>query len=58
MLCFHGHDKNVILDSDDGIGLIVMDANTGNVVWVNNIFGYDYAYTPIVIAQNGVFGPG
>lgn len=58
MLYFHGHDINATSDTDKNVGLIAMDANTGKVVWLNNVFGYDYANTPIVIAQNGVFGPG
>ncbi|WP_405410930.1 PQQ-binding-like beta-propeller repeat protein [Maribacter sp. Asnod1-A12] len=58
MLYFHGHNINASSDSDEDVGLIAMDANTGDVIWLNNIFGNDRAYTPIVIAQNGVFGPG
>lgn len=58
MLYFHGHDITASGDTKKNVGLIAMDANTGKVVWLNNVFAYDYASTPIVIAQNGVFGPG
>ncbi|SMC72467.1 outer membrane protein assembly factor BamB family protein [Cellulophaga tyrosinoxydans] len=58
MLYFHGHDINRTNDTRQNVGLIAMNANNGEVVWLNTIFGYDYANTPIVIAQNGVFGPG
>jgi len=58
MLFFHGHNIGASSDIDENVGLIAMDANTGEVVWLNNVFGNDYANTPIVIAQNGVFGPG
>lgn len=58
MLYFHGHDIGRSNDTRQNVGFIAMDANNGEVIWLNTIFGYDYANTPIVIAQNGVFGPG
>ncbi|NHF58555.1 PQQ-like beta-propeller repeat protein [Flavobacteriaceae bacterium TP-CH-4] len=56
-LFFHGHDFNRTDDTDNNVGLLSMDANTGEVLWLNNSFRYQYTLIPLVVAQNGVFGP-
>jgi outer membrane protein assembly factor BamB len=57
-LFFHGHNITVTSDIDDNVGFFSMNASTGEILWLNNTFRYDYISTPIVVAQNGIFGPG
>jgi len=56
-LFFHGHDINRTDDTDQNVGFMSMDANTGEVLWLNTRFGSGYISAPLVVAQNGVFGP-
>jgi len=56
-LFFHGHDIGRSDDTDNNVGLLSMDANTGEVLWLNNSFRYQRTITPLVVAENGVFGP-
>lgn len=56
-LFFHGHDIGRTDDTDQNVGLMGMDANTGEVLWLNPEFGSGYISAPLVVAQNGVFGP-
>jgi len=54
---FVGHEIGRTNDTDNNVGLFSMDANTGEISWLNNTFRYGSPITPIVVAQNGVFGP-
>ena len=56
-LFFHGHAINRSDDIDNNVGLLSMDANTGEVLWINTAFRYGHSLVPLVIADNGVFGP-
>jgi len=56
-LFFHGHDIGRTSDVDQNVGLISVDANTGEVLWLNNTFGDGRISAPLVVAQNGNFGP-
>lgn len=56
-LFFHGH---AILRSDNidqNVGLMSVDASTGEIVWLNNFFRSRRTIVPLVVAENGVFGP-
>ncbi len=53
-LFFLGYD---IDDSDNITGLLSMDANTGKILWANTTFKNGSSLTPLIIAQNGIFGP-
>ena len=55
-LYFHGYE--ILSDRDDGQGFMCLDAATGALVWLNEAFGYGSAIPPLVVADNGVFGPG
>ncbi|TPN88895.1 outer membrane protein assembly factor BamB family protein [Aquimarina algicola] len=58
MLYFFGHDINGPSEStDENSGLICMDANNGKVVWVSSTLAPFKSITPVVVAENGVFGP-
>ena len=54
-LFFHGYE--ILSDLDDSRGLYCFDAATGEAIWFNDTFGSG-GITPIVIADNGSFGPG
>jgi outer membrane protein assembly factor BamB len=51
---FKGASNNI----DDNVGLIVLDASTGEFQTLDNYFRYSNACTPLVMAANGVFGAG
>lgn len=42
---------------DEAVGLMCLDAATGELLWVNPAFRYG-DYPPVVVAKNGVFKPG
>ena len=56
-LFFHGHAILRSDDTDQDVGLMSMDANTGEIVWLNNFFRRGFPIAPLVVAENGVFGP-
>lgn len=56
-LFFHGHDILRTDDTDQNVGLLSVDANTGEVLWLNTHFRFGSPVVPSVVAQNGVFGP-
>ncbi|MGB6152471.1 MAG: PQQ-binding-like beta-propeller repeat protein [Pricia sp.] len=55
-LIFHGHDVLKTGDTDKDVGLLCLDANSGEVIWINNTFRFN-SIVPLVVAENGVFGP-
>lgn len=55
-LFFHGHDILRTDDTDQNVGLLAVDANTGEVLWLNTFFRNGSPIPPTVVAQNGVFG--
>ncbi|MDO1513297.1 PQQ-binding-like beta-propeller repeat protein [Maribacter confluentis] len=56
-LFFRGHNLAGEGGTDENVGLLSMDANTGRVLWLNTFFRYGSALVPLVVAENGVFGP-
>ncbi len=56
-LFFHGHAILRTGDLDQDVGLMSIDANTGEIVWLNSFFGNGFPVAPLVVAENGVFGP-
>ena len=56
-LFFHGHAILRTGDIDQDVGLMSIDANTGEIVWLNGFFGNGFPIAPLVVAENGVFGP-
>ena len=56
-LFFHGHDIGKEGDIEENVGLICMNPNNGEVLWLNNFFRSGSALAPLVVAQNGIFGP-
>lgn len=56
-LFFHGHAILRTGDIDQDVGLMSIDANTGEIEWLNGFFGTGSHITPLVVAENGVFGP-
>lgn len=57
ILYTYGHDFLHTPDTNNNVGLIAMDANTGKTLWLNPLFRYGTHIAPLVIAENGVFGP-
>lgn len=57
ILVTYGHDFLHTNDLDNNVGLMTIDANTGKVIWLNSFFRYGSHIAPLVIAENGVFGP-
>jgi len=57
-LFFHGHDILRTDDTDQNVGLMSVDANTGEVLWLNTFFGDGSVIPSTVVAQNGVFSTG
>ncbi|WP_214613081.1 outer membrane protein assembly factor BamB family protein [Zobellia barbeyronii] len=55
VLFYHGH--YISSDSDEKVGLLSLDANTGEVLWLNPFFDNGYHINPLIVAENGVFGP-
>ncbi len=55
-LYFQGQSFDID-DIDEAVGLMCLDAATGEFLWVNKAFRYG-DYPPVVVAQNGVFKPG
>lgn len=56
-LFFHGHDINRTDDTELNTGLFCMDANTGEIIWLNYLVDGLRPIAPLVVAQNGIFGP-
>jgi outer membrane protein assembly factor BamB len=56
-LFFHGHAILRTDDTDQNVGLMSIDASTGEIVWLNNFFRRGFPIAPLVVAENGVFGP-
>ncbi len=56
-LFFHGHAILRSDDTDQNVGLMSIDANTGEILWLNNFFRRGFPIAPLVVAENGVFGP-
>ena len=56
-LFFHGHAILRSGDTDQDVGLMSIDASTGEIVWLNSFFGSGFPIAPLVVAENGVFGP-
>lgn len=56
-LFFIGHDINGPGSTSENSGMLCMDANTGEVLWVNPDFSRLKSIAPLVVAENGVFGP-
>ena len=56
-LFFHGHDIGKEGGIEENVGLICMNPNNGEVLWLNNFFRSGSALAPLVVAQNGIFGP-
>ncbi|WP_276166355.1 PQQ-like beta-propeller repeat protein [Zobellia alginiliquefaciens] len=57
ILFSYGHDLYRTDDTDNNVGLLTIDANTGKTLWLNSFFRYGARLNPLVIAENGVFGP-
>lgn len=57
-LFFLGHDINGPGDTDENTGMLCMDANTGAVLWINPDYARFKSIPPLVVGENGVFGPG
>jgi len=57
-LFFHGHDILRTDEIDGNVGLIAVDANTGETLWLNTFFRFGSPIPPTVVAQNGVFSTG
>ena len=55
-LYFQGQSFDID-DLDEAVGLMCLDAATGELLWVNPAFRYG-DYPPVVVAKNGVFKPG
>ncbi|SIS53928.1 Outer membrane protein assembly factor BamB, contains PQQ-like beta-propeller repeat [Zobellia uliginosa] len=53
----YGHDILRTENDEDSVGLLAIDANTGEALWLNPLFEYGYHMLPLVVADNGVFGP-
>ena len=56
-LFFRGHDLSRDTNTSENVGLLSMDANTGKVLWLNPFFRFGSSLNPLVVAENGVFGP-
>jgi len=56
-LFFLGHDINGLGDTDENTGMLCMDANNGKVLWINPDLARFKSIPPLVVAENGVFGP-
>ena len=56
-LFFRGHNLDGEGGTDENVGLLSMDANTGELLWLNPFFRFGSALIPLVVAENGVFGP-
>ena len=56
-LFFRGHNLDGDGGTDENVGLLSMDANTGEVLWLNPLFRFGTVLIPLVVAENGVFGP-
>lgn len=57
-LFFHGQDFDGTGDIDQNVGTFALDASDGALVWLDNVTRYASTVTPLVIADDGVFGPG
>ncbi|CAZ98047.1 PQQ-binding-like beta-propeller repeat protein [Zobellia galactanivorans] len=57
ILFTHGHDILRNKNDEDSVGLLAMDANTGETLWLNPLFRFGSHIVPLVVADNGVFGP-
>ncbi|MBQ4914259.1 PQQ-binding-like beta-propeller repeat protein [Maribacter sp. MMG018] len=57
ILFTYGHDFFHSSDPNNNVGLMAIDANTGKTLWLNPLFRYGAHIAPLVIAENGVFGP-
>ena len=44
-------------DLDEAVGLMCLDAATGEFLWINSAFRYGN-FSPVVVAKNGIFKPG
>ncbi|CAM4239791.1 PQQ-binding-like beta-propeller repeat protein [Zobellia roscoffensis] len=53
----HGHDILRNENDKDSVGLLAIDANTGETLWLNPLYKYGSHITPLIVADNGVFGP-
>ena len=56
-LFFRGHNLEGEGGTDENVGLLSMDANTGEIIWLNTSFRFGSYINPLVVAENGVFGP-
>lgn len=54
-LFFHGHDIFRTDDTDQNVGLLSVDANSGETLWLNTLFRNGSTIPPTVVAENGVF---
>lgn len=54
-LFFHGQDFDRKGGIDDAVGLMSLDAKTGQLLWLQTTFRYAHALTPVVVATTGVF---
>ena len=57
VIFFRGHNLDGEGGTDENVGLLSMDANTGELLWLNPFFRFGSALIPLVVAENGVFGP-
>ncbi|MGS0527690.1 outer membrane protein assembly factor BamB family protein [Zobellia nedashkovskayae] len=57
ILFTYGHDLFRTDDTDNNVGLLTIDANTGETLWLNSLFRFGAGLIPLVVAENGVFGP-
>ncbi|MEM8968222.1 MAG: PQQ-binding-like beta-propeller repeat protein, partial [Bacteroidota bacterium] len=56
-LYFDGQNLEID-DFDSAVGIVCLDAATGEFLWVNTDFQFNRPFPPIVVAQNGVFKRG
>ena len=56
-LFYHGHAINYTDETKDNSGIMALNANNGNIDWLNPAFRFGTSMAPLVVGQNGVFGP-
>ncbi|MFS4493171.1 PQQ-binding-like beta-propeller repeat protein [Maribacter sp. 2308TA10-17] len=56
-LFFRGHNLVGDGDTSENVGLLGIDANTGELLWLNSFFRNGSPLIPLVVAENGEFGP-
>jgi outer membrane protein assembly factor BamB len=58
LLYAHGQNFDGKGSIDNNVGLLTLDAKTGRLLALDNYFRFSSALSPIVIADNGIFGFG